>query len=570
MPTGKPTKMKPCAICGELFLPKSPSSRICGKDHYAKCPICGKEILWNTTRAIEPCSEECRRENTKRKNIEKYGVEHPMQCKEVQEHHRQAMMDKYGVASPLQSEEIKNRAIATNRERFGTDWAAGCEEHKARRQETMLDRYGATTTWGSEILREKVKNTMIERYGCENPSDSEEINRRREQTLLERYGTTNLMKNAEIAEKARQTRAKHIDEIIEKSKSTWMQTLGVDNPSKCPDVIDKITATFMEKYGVKRAAQVPEFKQKMVDTMIAKYGVLYYHMTEEYRNSEHFRISKVNQRFASMLEERGIEYTFEFRIGMKSYDIAIPHLKTLVEIDPTYTHNTIGNHWDKNGLPEDYHLNKTQLAADAGYRCIHVFDWDDPHKIVDMLSPKQRIYARQCKLFKLNKKTTDEFLNEFHLQGTCSGQLLCIGLVKDDVLYQVMTFGKSRYSKSHKIELLRLCTRSGYEVVGGASKMFKWATDYWELYDIISYCDLSKFSGDVYTTGLGMKFLRKTPPQEVWSRDGDKVTANLLRQRGYDQLFRTNYGKGSNNEWLMFENGWLPVYDCGQAVYEFR
>ena len=66
-----------------------------------------------------------------------------------------------------------------------------------------------------------------------------------------------------------------------------------------------------------------------------------------------------------------------------------------------------------------------------------------------------------------------------------------------------------------------------------------------------------------------MKMIRKSPPQEIWSRDTDKVTANLLRQRGYDQLFNANYGKNTSNEQLMLEHGWLPVYDCGQCVYEY-
>ena len=67
-----------------------------------------------------------------------------------------------------------------------------------------------------------------------------------------------------------------------------------------------------------------------------------------------------------------------------------------------------------------------------------------------------------------------------------------------------------------------------------------------------------------------MHLIRTTPPQEIWSRGNQKITANLLRQRGYDQLFKTDYGKGTSNEQLMIENGWLPVYDCGQAVYEFK
>ena len=67
-----------------------------------------------------------------------------------------------------------------------------------------------------------------------------------------------------------------------------------------------------------------------------------------------------------------------------------------------------------------------------------------------------------------------------------------------------------------------------------------------------------------------MTLVRTTPPQEIWSKGKNKITANLLRQRGYDQLFRTNFGKGASNDELMIEHGWLPVYDCGQLVYEFR
>ena len=132
-----------------------------------------------------------------------------------------------------------------------------------------------------------------------------------------------------------------------------------------------------------------------------------------------------------------------------------------------------------------------------------------------------------------------------------------------------MTFGKPRYDKHHSVELLRLCTKPGYTVAGGASRLFKFATENYGLSDIISYCDLSKFSGDIYET-IGMHLIRTTPPQEIWSRGNQKITANLLRQRGYDQLFKTNYGKGTSNEQLMIENGWLPVYDCGQLVYEFK
>ena len=566
MPTGKPTKMKPCKICGDMFLPDTPSSKICHKAHLIPCPICGNMIEWNSTREVEPCSKDCRKEATRRKNIQKYGVEHPMQSKVVQQNHRRSMLEKYGVESPLQSQEIRDRAIASNREKFGTDWALGNQEVHDKIRNTMNERYGVNYSMQSDELKEKSRQTCLERYGVEHSLESQEVRLKIADTMIQKYGAAYPMQVPEIAQKVSEDRKQHTEEILNKAKQTWMSTLGVDNPSKSPQVIDKMTQTFISRYGVKRAIQLPEFRQKMIDTMIARYGVEYYTQSKEL---DHIRISIINKKFSHQLDELGIRHELEFYLARKSYDIRLLDERTLIEIDPTYTHNAVGNHWDSEGIAEDYHLSKTKLANEAGYRCIHIFDWDDQEKILNMFIPKKAIYARKCTIFILKQKVANDFLDSYHLQGKCRGQVLCLGLVYEGELYQVMTFGRSRYDKKFEVELLRLCTRPGYTVVGGASKLFQFAVKTYEIESVISYCDLSKFSGNVYEQ-IGMHLLRVTPPQEVWSRGEDKITANLLRQRGYDQLFGTNHGKGTSNELLMLQNGWLPVYDCGQAVFEYR
>ena len=238
----------------------------------------------------------------------------------------------------------------------------------------------------------------------------------------------------------------------------------------------------------------------------------------------------------------------------------------LIEIDPTYTHNVVGNHWNNSGIDKNYHIDKTHMATKHNYRCIHVFDWDDADAIISLCKPKKQIYGRCCDIHAVPLKDVIEFLNLYHIQHTCRGQLYYYGLYYNNQLVEVMTFGKSRYSRKYEYELLRLCTRPNYKVVGGASKLFKRFIHEHNPQSIVSYCDVSKFSGDVYEK-LGMKLDHTTPPQEIWSKGKMKITANLLRARGYDQLFNTNYGKGSSNEQLMIEHGWLPVYDCGQNVY---
>lgn len=347
---------------------------------------------------------------------------------------------------------------------------------------------------------------------------------------------------------------------------------GVDHPMQLQQVRDKLENTMMNKYGVKHALQNKYLSEKQQEnaykTNLERNGVPYACLLPQCVNAQGKIVSTINLKFGDRLDKLDIKYSFEKRIEDKSFDICLPDSKTLIEIDPSYTHNIVGNHWGP-GIEVNYHLQKTKLAERHDYRCVHVFDWDDVDKIVSLFLPRKSIYARNCQIYKINLPVAVDFLNRYHLQGSCKGQLLCLGLVKDDVLYQIMTFGKARYDKKHDIELLRLCTRPGYSVVGGASKLFSYATSEYALNNIISYCDVSNFSGTVYEN-IGMKFVRSSPPQIVWSKGDKKITANLLRQRGYDQLFKTNYGKGVSNDELMLTHDWLPVPDCGQKVFEYN
>lgn len=61
-----------------------------------------------------------------------------------------------------------------------------------------------------------------------------------------------------------------------------------------------------------------------------------------------------------------------------------------------------------------------------------------------------------------------------------------------------------------------------------------------------------------------------TKPQKIWSKGSQKITDNYLRQHGADRLIGTSDGKGTDNEEIMLREGWLPVYDCGQLVFEWE
>lgn len=526
-------KIKVCLICQKQFVSigrNSDRQKYCKRSHYLDCPICGKPILQDlsTGSAKQSCSRECgiklKALRTKEAMLEKYGVENVSQVPEI--HAKQ-------VAS------IKAKAVETNK----------------KAKATLEAKYGGMGA-ASPQIRAKIEATMKERYGDSNPAKNDAIRKK-------------------ISEACRSP------EYQAKYAQTALANWGVDRPSKTKAVQQKIKETNLERYGVECTLQREDVKEKLKQSNLEKYGVenaLFSDYGKEQARQgylQHMRegnnkISKLNQQIAEAMQEMyGIETEFEYIIKGKWYDLKLKDSNIVLEIDPSYTHSDLPNHWSAEGLPPDYHLMKSTIAEENGYRCIHVFDWDNLDKIAKMLKSKQLLYARNCDLISLTEKEASEFIDLYHLQGKTRGTQYAYGLKYNGEIVEVMTFGKPRYNKNYQWELLRLCTDSTYKVIGGASRLLQAFVKEVEPDSILSYCDKAKFNGKVYEE-LGFSLDHISPPSKIWSRGNEHITDNLLRMRGYDQLFNTNYGKGTSNEELMITDGWRSVYDCGQMVFVWR
>ena len=311
---------------------------------------------------------------------------------------------------------------------------------------------------------------------------------------------------------------------------------------------------------------------KSKQTLMDKYGV-----DNAYKLSSYTSNSLPNQEFASKLSAANILYQPEFYITTPElngrgfrYDFKVD--QTLIEIDPWPFHNTTFNPIaSQSPISKDYHLKKSKAANAAGYRCIHIFDWEDQDKIIQSLQSKTKIHARDCDLREVSMEDSEIFLNQYHFQNSCKGQKVRLGLYYKKSLIELMTFGTPRYNKKYQWELLRLCTKFGNYVVGGAERLYSYFLKNFNPKSIISYCDRSKFAGDVYSR-LGMTLIRTGAPSKHWYNYqlDIHVTDNLLRQRGFDQLYGTVfgcYGKGASNEDLMRDHNFVEIYDCGQQSF---
>lgn len=318
----------------------------------------------------------------------------------------------------------------------------------------------------------------------------------------------------------------------------WNKGISTPGRPRSSESLEKARQTCLERYGVEWACQRQEARLKGQN-------------------------SSANIEFEKLLKENNIKYEREFPIGSYNYDFKIG--KYLIEVDPYATHNATWGIRNNPPKSSNYHKQKSDLAKEKGYFCVHSFDWDDAKKVISLLQPKDQIGARECEVREVTKEAAKAFINYYHLQDYAQDTIR-LGLYYKNDLVSIMTFGKPRYNKKYDYELIRYCT--SLNITGGSEKLFKHFVKTHKPRSVVSYCDESKFTGNTYIK-LGFELVSTGRPSKHWynPKTQQHITDNLLRQRGFDQLFKTDYGKGTSNEALMLEAGFVEIYDCGQATY---
>ena len=417
-------KIRLCKYCGNQIT-KRHNKNFCSlecRDNYRKehstssksiimvsCPICGKEYeTVRNKKRRKACSKECAKELVKRTNFERYGNTNPAQNSEV----RKKISEALNSRSKEDKRKTEEKKKVTFLEKYGVEHALQNNEIKEKAKQTWIEKYGVDNPLKSKEVQDKVKQTYLERYGDENPFKTENFKKKASQTWLEKYGIRQIA----------QSKEKNI-----KTKQTKLEKYG----SSTYNNIEKAQKTNLKRYGVDNPLKSKEIQEKAQKTNLKRYGVLYNCMTSQCRDASPVAISKINLEFNKFLNNNGYKTELEFTIGKFSYDIHILNTNILIEIDPAYTHNsTVGPQYNKIQLkPKDkyYHYNKTKLALENNYICIHKFNWNTKDQILKAIKKIQddsNIKQEEPRLHYYNMKTRR------HIKGVINSQLLDQGFVE--------------------------------------------------------------------------------------------------------------------------------------------
>lgn len=225
-------------------------------------------------------------------------------------------------------------------------------------------------------------------------------------------------------------------------------------------------------------------------------------------------------------------------------------------------------------------LYKKKIADSRNIQLLNIFEteWYNKKDIVKSLILskfgifEKRIYGRECRVEVIEPRICSEFLENNHLQGRDNSKYK-FGLYHFDELMAVMTFGTRNITNKKEFELIRFCNKVNTQIVGGASKLFKYFIRNYNYDKIKTYANARISDGNFYEK-LGFTFKHHSLPN-YWYYYPESPKKLKLKHRSAFQKHKLNTilpnFDPDKTEWEnMKEHGYNKIYDCGNLVFEYN
>ena len=420
-----------------------------------------------------------------------------------------------------------------------------------RRYNQSMSR-GGYYTCSSKCSVEKRKESCLNKWGSTNFFETDEFKVKSKNTMFEKWGTDHFRKS-EVW--------KDNNGLVEKNKrkTTIFNSFKENNPM----IVGQSEDEFIYNCPIHGEVEVPKnlySNRKINRTEICvKCNPIDYNVS-----GKEILLGKL---ISEMYDGDIIK---SFKIGRKEIDIYLPDLRLGFEFNGLRWHSELF-------LDDDYHINKTKLCNENGVSLVHIFEDDFDYKqdiiksiIRNKLGKTIKVYGRKTEIRRISDKNiVKSFLEGNHLQGFVNSNIN-YGLYYKNELISLMTFMRTRKilggdGNDGNYELVRFCNKLNYSVIGGASKLFKHFIREMSPKNIISYCDISWASGELYDK-LGMIENGLTKPNYHYVVNG--VRESRLKYQKH-KLVLEGYDKNLTEHQIMMNRGIYRIYNCGNKVFNY-
>ena len=323
--------------------------------------------------------------------------------------------------------------------------------------------------------------------------------------VMNKYGVENVMSVSEIHERQIEELRKVYDErgeeIVQKQQQTTFEKTGYYHNSQNPVSQEKRKQTFLNNYGYEHYTKVPGASEEQYQRVLESNGG-----THPMNESGFHKRSKGEMDVENEIRTRfpWVELVLNGRSQLSptnfEIDIFLPQYNVGVEFSGIYHHSELFK-------SKTDHMMKALLARNNGIRLLNIWSSEWKYRreqVMNMIGSVvgfgEQLYARKCSVMEISKDVATNFINDYHIQQILPQHISkSVGIFHNEILVGVMSFGKHHRGGSTSV-LNRMCFKTGYRVVGGASKMFHNAVKLFDIQECVTWSD-NRFSlGGVYDT----------------------------------------------------------------------
>lgn len=513
------------------------------------CHECTNTVSWGDKLYKTFCSVRCASSSTstknkiKKTNLNKYGTPSYTSSDSFKTKTASTILQKYGTAHYTQSNDFKLKNNATTLEKYGTEHYTQSDDYIVKTNKTNQEKYGADWYMSTDAFKVKASATNIEKYGTVNPMQSYAVQQRVSATMLDRYGTEAFKSSAASAEKQKQYH--------------YSQNTSHLSPHQWNMLHDKEWLTTEHVINKKPLNQIAKELECHASTVANYFN--YHNIDTLYFNTSYAEIEiydAIIERNPVLVVKRNARNV----IAPYELDIYFPEHNLAIEYCGIYWHCEL--HMDRN-----YHKMKADLCREKGINLLTIFEdeWTENRELVlNHIHRKLKqtaepsIYARQCSIRTVDKKTKQTFLNSNHIQGT-SKSSVAIGLYYTETLVALMAL--SKHNDTYMLE--RYATSA--MVVGGFTKLLKHFTKNYQYDNIVTFADLRWSNGELYKLS-GFRLDGSIPPDYSYFDKGKRYHKFNYRHRGMKHKFQ-KYDETLSEHENCLNNNVYRIYDCGKLRF---
>jgi hypothetical protein len=475
------------------------------------------------------------------------------------------LREKYGVDTVNAVPGVKQKRKQTNQQKYGVDYPV----QNPKIKEKLLSSHQLRTAEQKQHQQQKRKATTIKKYGIDHHMKTDQCLLKQQQTNQQKYGVNRPLQNADILAKSIATQSLRSAEekaaSIQKAKHTIETHYSVSAPSRIgmdPAVLDILDNA--EKFC--EYAKTHTREQMSSQMNIHPHTVYLY--SKKYSAESLFvkpQLSQFEIEVRAFVQSITSEFVCSDRSVLlgKELDIYIPQKQLAIECSGLYWHSEIAGQRTK-----EYHTNKYQQCTKLGINLITI--WEDQwnfkkdqckQRLTYLLKASQStVSARKCTVEWMTPEASADFFDQHHIQGS-AGARYHVGLKCQNQLVAAMSFRKPRFSKKYEWELIRLATAGS--VPGAAGRMFAFFVKQINPTSVISYCDHSWGTGQVYDK-LGFKY--QSTQTGYWYTDYKQRLNRMQFQR--KQIAPLVENSENLTEWqIMQQLKYDRIWDCGQSTW---